>query len=69
MRLRNQFGYDVLEGVGANRSNVSTQVVPVVFSSTSVHPAVHESDRLTLVVDNNLAASAQMQIELYYVLA
>ncbi len=66
MRLKNQFGYDVLEGVGQNRSNVAPQVAPVVFTSTSVHPWVHESDSLTLVVDNTLAASAQIQVELLY---
>lgn len=69
MRITNQYGYDVLEGVGANRSNVAPQRAAIVFSSTSVHPCVHESDALTLVVDNQLVASAEVQIELYYALA
>lgn len=47
---------------------MAAQMAAVVFASTSVHPVVHESDRLTLMVDNQLAPSAQVQIELYYAL-
>lgn len=65
IRLLDQHGYDVLEGVGANRSATATQEVPIIYANTSLHPVVHETDTLTLVIDNHAAPSAQIQINLY----
>src|SRR4051812_32795025 len=42
MTLEDQNGHDVLEGVGANRDTANTEKVPVVYSGTSIHPAVDE---------------------------
>lgn len=66
MSLRDQHGYDLLEGVGANRSATATQEVPIIYASTSLHPVVHESDTLTLIVDNHFAASGVTLVEVYW---
>ena len=68
MRVEDAGGYDVLEGVGANRDNAHTEHAAIVYASTSVHPVIHESDSLTLVIDNHFAPSAQISIEFYYCL-
>jgi len=36
------------------------------YANTSLHPVVHESDDLVLVVDNTFQPSAQITIELVY---
>ena len=59
-------GYDVLEGLGLNRSDVLTQHAPILYSSTSVNPCIDETDALSLVIQNNFVASAAIQIDLYY---
>lgn len=64
--IEDQYGHDVLEGVGANRHTTNTQKVPVVYSGTSLHPTVDESDTLTLKIANNSVNSATTTIVLYY---
>jgi hypothetical protein len=61
-----QFGHDVLEGVGANRSATLSEKVPVVYSGTGLHPPVDEADTLTFKLANNSVASAQITVTLYY---
>jgi len=58
-------GHDVLEGVGANRSDSATEKVAVVFSGTSVHPPVDISETLTLKIANQSVNSADIKIKLY----
>ncbi len=66
--LVDQFSYDVLEGVGANRSASAAQKVAIVYSGTGVHPPVDEGDALTLTVANNSVNSALVTVTLYYAL-
>ena len=61
-------GYDILEGVGANRHTTTTQKVPIVYSGTAVHPVLHDSDTISVVITNNSVNSAVVVISLYYVL-
>ena len=68
IRLLDQTGYEVLEGLGANRSGIATEQVNLIYASTSVHPVVDESDALTLVIDNQFTPSAQTEVTLYYAL-
>lgn len=63
-----QFSYDVLEGVGANRSASAAQKAAIVYSGTGTHPPVDEGDTLTLKVANNSVNSALVTITLYYAL-
>lgn len=67
--LVDQFGHDVLEGVGANRSASAAEKVPIVYSGTSNTPPVDESDTLTLKIANNSVNSALVTVTLYYSLA
>lgn len=66
--LVNQHGYDVLQGLGANRDTTNTEQVPILYLGTSTHPAVAYSDVLTLTIAGNNVNSAITQIELYYAL-
>lgn len=66
--LPNQHGYDVLQGLGANRDTANTEQVPIVYSGTGTHPAVNESDVLTLTIANNAVNGAIIVFELYYAL-
>lgn len=68
MQLLDQNGYDVLEGVGMNRSSFASQHAVILYANTSVHPAIDGSDSFTLVVDNAFVPSAQVVIDLYYAL-
>ena len=61
-------GFDVLQGLGANRDAAATEETVLVYASTSVHPYIDETDSLTLVVDNHVAPSAQIVIDLYFAL-
>ncbi len=63
-----QFGRDVLEGVGANRSASATEKVPIVYSGTGLCPPVDESDTLTLKLANNSVNTALVTVTLYYAL-
>ncbi|MGE3840054.1 MAG: hypothetical protein AB7I50_00560 [Vicinamibacterales bacterium] len=66
--LVNQHGHDVLQGVGANRDTSNTEQAPVLYTSTGTHPAVDETDTLTLTIANNAVNSAIVVIEIYYAL-
>lgn len=68
VRLLDQTGYDVLEGLGADRSAVASEHKALIYASTSLHPVVDDSDALTLRIDNNGVGSAYMEIALYYAL-
>lgn len=59
---------DTLQGVGANRHTSTTEVAVIVFSGSTVHPVVDESDTLTLKITNNNVNSATIVIKLYYAL-
>ena len=61
-------GLDVLQGVGANRDTATTEAAAIVFSGTSVHPVVDESDTLTLTITNNAVNSATITVTLVYAL-
>lgn len=61
-------GIDLLQGVGANRDTVASEMAAIVFASTSVHPTVDEDDELTLMVDNHFTPSAITTIHVMYAL-
>ena len=61
-----QYGHDVLEGVGANRSATVAEKVPILYSGTGTHPTVDDQDTLTLKIANNSVDSAQITVTLYY---
>ena len=64
--ITDQNGLDVLQGVGANRHTTTTELANIVFSGTNVHPVVHRSDTLTLVIAGNSVSGAIIVIKLYY---
>ncbi|MCC7045020.1 MAG: hypothetical protein IT183_14235 [Acidobacteria bacterium] len=66
MRLLSSHGVDLLQGVGANRSAIASEQVPVVFASTSIAPVVDEHEQLRLIVDSNFVPGAQLTIELTF---
>jgi hypothetical protein len=66
--LNDQHGFDVLQGVGANRHTTTTQEAVIVYSGTGTHPCVDESDTLTLVVTGNNVNSAITVVDVYYAL-
>lgn len=66
--LNDQNGADVLQGVGANRDTTNTETAVIVYSGTGTHPAVDDSDTLTLVITNNSVNSAITVIDIYYAL-
>ena len=51
-----------------NCDRASATSAPVVYSSTSVHPAVNEDSVLRLKIGDNLIASAQLTVTLYFAL-
>jgi hypothetical protein len=61
-----QYGHDVLEGVGAARSASAAQKAPVLYSGTGTHPPVDDADALTLKVGSNSVNSANIVVALYY---
>lgn len=63
-----QYGHDVLEGVGANRSASAAEKAQVVYSGTGTHPPVDDADTLTLKIANNSVNSALITVALYYAL-
>ena len=65
VRLIDAAGYDLLEGLGADRSGTAAEQVPILYASTSVHPVVAAADELRLVIDNHVAASAQIEVSIY----
>lgn len=66
--LTNQHGYDVLQGLGANRDTANTETAPILFTGTGTHPCVAGSDVLTLAVTGNNVNSAITVVEIYYAL-
>lgn len=66
IRILDQHGLDVLQGVGANRDLMVSEEAAIVYSGTSLHPRVDLSDTLTLAIANNVVASAVIVIDLYY---
>jgi hypothetical protein len=66
--LVNQHGADVLQGVGVDRDTLNTEQARIVYSGSAVHPAVDETDTLTLTIANSIVNSAAIVIELYYAL-
>ena len=66
--LEDQHGSDVLQGVGANRDTLNTEVVPIAYSGTAIHPCVDESDTLTLKIAGNAVNSAVTVVDIYYAL-
>lgn len=51
-----------------NRDTVQSEEAVIVYASTSIHPYVDEMNSLTLVVDNQFAASAILIVDVYYAL-
>jgi hypothetical protein len=68
VQVFDQNGIDVLLGLGMNRSAVASEQTLLIYSSTSLHPVVDETDTLTLVITGNSVASASVGIDLYYAL-
>jgi hypothetical protein len=66
--VEDQYGHDVLEGVGADRSASADEKAAIVYSGTGTHPPVDESDTLTLKVANNSVNGAEVTLALYYAL-
>lgn len=64
--LNDAEGGDRLCGVGANRDTADTELVAVVFSGTSVHPAVSIDEILTLAISGNAVNSATGRVVLLY---
>lgn len=58
----------MLEALCVSRSPTATQHVPVLYTGTSVHPCIDDSDTLTLLVQNNAVPGAFIQIDVYYAL-
>jgi hypothetical protein len=61
-------GFDVLQGVGADRATATNQKAAIVYSGTGTHPTVDEGDVLTLKIANQAVHSAVVTIHLYYAL-
>lgn len=64
--LLNQFGVDVLQGVGANRDQWANEEAAIVYSGTISHPVIDAADTLTLQITNNVVLGAVITIDLYY---
>ena len=58
----------MLEQVGINRDLSRCEHAVIVYASTSVHPAVIEANTLQLRITGNGAASAAVNVDLYYAL-
>lgn len=56
---------DALQGLGIDCDRSATTSVPIVYASTSVHPAVDEHSILTLHVGQQFTASAEFTVTLY----
>ncbi len=59
-------GYDVIEGLGANRSSSNTEKLNIIFSGTSLNPPVGTGDTLTLTIAGQSVNSADIVVKLYY---
>lgn len=61
-----QYGHDVLEAVGMNRSTSATEKVPVVYSGTGTHVAIDELDTLVLTFAQNSVTGAEVTVVIVY---
>ncbi len=61
-------GEDLLQTLGRNRSAIATEVTPLFYSGTQVHPYVDETDALTLRIANSFQANAQIVIDVFVAL-
>lgn len=59
-------GADVLSASGANRDTATSERVPVIYASTSLHPVIDRDDVLTLAITNNAVNSATIAIKLLW---
>jgi len=59
-------GYDVLQGLAANRSATVTEKPPIVYSGTSLHPVVAGEDTLTWTITGNAVNSAVIVGRVFY---
>lgn len=66
--INDQNGHDVLEGLGGNLSATVTSKAPIVYSGTGLHPAIDESDVLTLTLTGNNVNSATTVVVVSYAL-
>ena len=61
-------GFDLLQGLAANRHTTTSQNIEIVMLATGNHPAVSATDTLTLNISGNATISATTQIILYWTL-
>jgi hypothetical protein len=66
VQLVDEHGTDLLGGAGMNCDQAATTSAPIVWPSTSLHPAVFEGSRLRLRIGQQFQASVQITISLYY---
>ena len=59
-------GADRLHGAGANRDTATTELTPIVFTGTSLHPPVSVDEALTLAISGNLVNSALGRVVIIY---
>jgi hypothetical protein len=59
-------GVDRLHGAGANRDTANTELTPIVFSGTALHPPVSVDETLTLVVSGSVVNSAVGRVIIIY---
>lgn len=59
-------GVDRLQAAGQNRHTANSEVVPVVFASTSQGPTVGSDETLTLAVTGNSVNSAVIVVTIVY---
>jgi len=64
--LIDEEGSDRLQGLGANRATATTETVPVVYSGSTIHPAVGLYETLTLKLAGNAVNSAAGRIIIVY---
>lgn len=68
IQLLDQNNFDLLNGLGMNRSSNASEHAILIHASTSLHPVVDETDTLTLVITGNTVANATIAVDLYYAL-
>ena len=55
-----------MRGVGIDRDDAANEDAVIVYSGTSVHPAVAMADRLVLRITGNTNPSAQVSVYVYF---
>lgn len=68
MELFTDSGEDLLQTLGRNRDLATTEMTPIFYAATGVHPYVDEVDQLTLRVTGTVQPSAQIVIDVFYAL-